>query len=186
VNFNQHSRLEGAHALLSASKYHWVNYDDQKLEAFYTAQRAAVRGTRFHSLAAELIRMGVHLPKNSKTLNMYVNDALGFRMQPEVVLFYSDVCFGTADAIGFRRNKLRIHDLKMGISPTKVTQLEVYAALFCLEYQMKPMEIEIELRIYQSDEVRITEGDPDTITHIMSKIVEFDRRIQGWRQEELG
>lgn len=184
--FNQHSRLEGAHALLSASKYHWVNYTDQKLEAFYTAQQAAVRGTRFHALAAELIRMGVVLPKNGKHLNMYVNDALGFHMQPEVVLFYSDVCFGTADAIGFRNNKLRIHDLKMGITATKVTQLEVYAALFCLEYSHKPMDIEIELRIYQNDERRIYQGDPDAITHIMSKIVEFDRRIQEWRQEALG
>lgn len=183
--FNEHSRLEGAHALLSASKYHWVNYDDQKLEAFYTAQQAAVRGTRFHALAAELIRMGVNLPKNNKTLNLYVNDALGYRMTPEVVLYYSDVCFGTADAVGFRRNKLRIHDLKMGISPTKITQLEVYAALFCLEYQMKPMEIEIELRIYQRDEARVHAGDPDAITHIMSKIVEFDRRIQQWRLEAL-
>lgn len=183
--FNQHLRLEGAHALLSASKYHWVNYDDQKLEAFYTAQQAAVRGTRFHSLAAELIRMGVLLPRNSKTLNMYVNDALGYHMSPEVVLFYSDVCFGTADAIGFRNNKLRVHDLKMGLSSTKMTQLEVYAALFCLEYGHKPMEIEIELRIYQNDERRIVEGNPDAITHIMSKIVEFDRRIQQWRLEAL-
>lgn len=183
--FNDHSKLAGMHALLSASKYHWVNYDDQKLEAFYTAQQAAVRGTRFHNLAAELIRMGVSLPRNSKTLNMYVNDALGFRMSPEIVLFYSEVAFGTADAIGFRRNKLRIHDLKMGITPTKMTQLEVYAALFCLEYGVKPMDIEIELRIYQRDEVRIEVGDPDQITHIMSKTIEFSKRIQQWREEAL-
>jgi hypothetical protein len=185
VIFNDHSKLAGLHALLSASKYHWVNYTDQKLEAFYTAQQAAARGTRFHNLAAELIRMKVKLPRNTKTLNQYVNDALGFFMEPEVVLFYSDVCFGTADAIGFRNNKLRIHDLKMGISPTKMTQLEVYAALFCLEYKMKPMDIDIELRIYQNDAYRVQVGDPDVISHIMSKIVEFDRRIQEWRQEEL-
>lgn len=183
--FNTHSRLEGAHALLSASKYHWVNYDDHKLKAFYTAQQAAVRGTRFHNLAADLIRMNTPLPRNTKTLNMYVNDALGFHMKPEVVLVYSDVAFGTADAIGFRNNKLRVHDLKMGISATKMTQLEVYAALFCLEYAVKPMEIEIELRIYQNDARRIEEGDADRITHIMSKIIEFDKQIQTWRQEEL-
>lgn len=183
--FNTHSRLEGAHALLSASKYHWVNYDDHKLEAFYTAQQAAVRGTRFHALAADLIRMGVNLPRNSNTLNLYVNDALGFHMTPEVVLFYSDIAFGTADAIGFRNNKLRIHDLKMGISNTKMTQLEIYAAYFCLEYGMKPMEIEIELRIYQHNERRIELADPDRITHIMSRIVEFNSRIQKWREEAL-
>jgi hypothetical protein len=185
VLFNQHSHLEGAHALLSASKYHWVNYDDQKLEAFYTAQQAAARGTRFHELAADLIRMGVNLPRTNKTLNLYVNDALGFRMTPEVVLVYSDVSFGTTDCISFRRNKLRIHDLKMGITATKVTQLEVYAALFCLEYSVKPMDIEIELRIYQNNEIRIYPGDADMITHIMSKIIEFDRRIQNWRKEAL-
>lgn len=190
--FNQHLRLEGAHALLSASKGSWVNYDDHKLEAFYTAQQAAVRGTRFHALAADLIRMDVKLPKNSKTLNMYVNDALGYRMSPEVVLFYSDVAFGTADAIGFRNNKLRIHDLKMGITPTKMTQLEIYAALFCLEYGVKPMDIEFELRIYQNDAVKVHPEFPeeqsvlqDRITHIMSKLVEFERRIQQWRKEAL-
>jgi hypothetical protein len=185
VIFNTHSRLAGAHALLSASKYHWVNYDDQKLQAFYTAQQAAVRGTRFHALAAELIRMQVTLPRSEKTLNMYVNDALGFQMTPEVTLFYSDVAFGTADAIGFRKGKLRIHDLKMGISSTKMTQLAVYAAYFCLEYGYAPHDIETELRIYQNDERRIVEGNPDEIVQIMNKIKDFDRKIQAWRQEAL-
>jgi hypothetical protein len=186
VIFNRHSNLAGQHALLSASKYSWINYDDQKLEAFYTASQAARRGTEFHALAAELIRMGVKLPNTTKTLNAYVNDALGYRMSPEVTLYYSDNCFGTADAIGFRKNKLRIHDLKMGISPTSVKQLLIYAALFCHEYKQKPMEIEMELRIYQNDAVQIWEADPDEVTHIMSKIVMFDRRINEWRMEALG
>ena len=184
--FNAHSNLAGQHALLSASKYHWINYDDQKLEALYTASQAAKRGTEFHALAAELIRMEVKLPNTTKTLNAYVNDALGFRLSPEVTLYYSDNCFGTTDAIGFRKNKLRIHDLKMGITPASVNQLLVYASLFCLEYKFKPMEIQTELRIYQNDNVQIWEADPDEVTHIMSKIVMFDRRINEMRMEALG
>lgn len=184
--FNKHLNLAGQHAFLSASKYHWVGYNEQKLDAAYMASMAARRGTELHDLAHQLIRLGVRLPSNGKTLSMYVNDALGYRMSPEVVLYYSENCFGTADTISFRRNKLRVHDLKNGISPTSVKQLEVYAALFCLEYNFKPMEIEIELRIYQSDEARIYEGDPDTIMHVMDRIVTFDKRINAIRQEALG
>lgn len=190
MNFNRHSRLEGLHALLSASKYSWINYTEQKLEAYVTSHKAAARGTRFHALAAELIRLGQKLPKTETTMNMYVNDALGFRMTPEQVLYYSDLCFGTADAIAFRVNPktglmlLRIHDLKMGLGPTKVTQLEVYAALFCLEYGYKPHDIEMEFRIYQNDEKRIYEGDPDAIAHIMDRIITFDRAITDMLEED--
>jgi hypothetical protein len=184
--FNSHTDLAGKHAFLSASKYHWVNYDEQKLDASYISALAAKRGTDLHDLAHQLIRLGVKLPANNKTLSMYVNDALGYRMSPEVTLYYSENCFGTADAIGFRRNKLRVHDLKTGITPTSMKQLLVYAALFCLEYQQKPMQIEIELRIYQNDAIDILGADPDEVTHIMSKIVTFDRRINEIRQEALG
>lgn len=184
--FNTHPNLAGQHAFLSASKYHWVNYDDQKLDAAFTAAMAAQRGTKLHQLANDLITLGVKLPATSKTLNAYVNDALGYRMTPEVILYYSENAFGTVDAIGFRRNKLRIHDLKTGITPTSLTQLIVYGALFCLEYNFKPMDIEIELRIYQHDDVQIWAGDPDEITRVMSKIVMFDRRINEIRQEDLG
>jgi hypothetical protein len=186
VLFNSHSNLAGQHAFLSASKYSWINYDDQKLDAAYISAMAARRGTALHDLAHQLITLGVKLPDNSKTLSMYVNDALGYGMSSEVVLYYSDNCFGTADSIGFRNGKLRIHDLKTGITRTSVNQLLIYAALFCLEYNFKPMEIEIELRIYQNDNVQVWDADPDEVTHIMSKIVMFDRRINEMRLEALG
>lgn len=185
MNFNVHSNLVGQHAFLSASKYHWINYDDQKLDASFISAMAAQRGSDLHQLAHDLIRLGVKLPKTPTTLNMYVNDALGYKMTPEQVLYYSPNCFGTADAIGFKRNKLRIHDLKTGITPTSEHQLEIYAALFCLEYMFKPHEIEMELRIYQRDEARIYEGDPDVIAHIMDKIITFDKRIDAIRMEAL-
>lgn len=183
--FNKHSELEGHHAFLSPSKYHWINYDEEKLERVFTAKMAAHRGTELHQFALDAIRLGVKLPKSAKTLHLYVNDAIGYRMTPEQLLVYSPNAFGTADTISFRRNKLRIHDLKTGVTPCSVHQLEVYAALFCLEYRFKPMDIQIELRIYQNDEVQVYDGDPDVITHIMDKIITFDKRINDLKLEAM-
>lgn len=185
MRFNNHSNLVGKHAFLSASNYHWVNYDDHKLDARFMAAMAAQRGTDLHAFASEAIRLGIKLPGGTKTLGAYVNDAIGYGMTPEQTLFYSENCFGTADTIGFRRNKLRIHDLKTGINSTSEKQLEVYAALFCLEYRFKPNEIEIELRIYQNGEVRIYDADPDSIFHIMDRIITFDKRIAALREEAM-
>lgn len=181
--FNKHSDLIGQHAFLSASKYHWINYDEAKLARVFNARLAAQRGTELHEFAMNAIKLGVKLPRSPKTLHMYVNDAIGFRMTPEQVLFYSHNAFGTADAISFRRNKLRIHDLKTGVTPGSPHQLEVYAALFCLEYKFKPAEIETELRIYQNDEVQVFEPEPDILTHLMDKIITFDRHINDLRME---
>lgn len=179
MDFNTHSNLTGAHAFLSASKHHWVNYDDEKLIATWASSQAAAQGSRLHDFARQAIELGVNLPRTNKTLNMYVNDAIGFKMSPEVVLFYSINSFGTADAIVFRRNKLRIHDLKTGVSPVSMTQLEIYTALFCLEYGYKPSEIEVELRIYKENEILVHEPEIERITHIMDRIVYFDRVIEG-------
>lgn len=184
MNFNSHSNLVGKHAFLSPSNYHWINYDEDKLDRVYFMNEAAKRGIELHTLAHQAIRLGVKLPTTRKTLNMYVNDAIGYRMTPEQHLYYSDNCFGTADAIGFRTNKLRVHDLKTGVNEASIHQLEVYAALFCLEYRFKPFEISIELRIYQNDEVRVEEAEPDLIFHIMDKIITFDKRINAMRLEE--
>lgn len=177
MKFNQHPNLEGAHAFLSPSKYSWVNYDDQKLEAVYANWRASQQGTELHELAAKLINLGVKLPKTNKTLNMYVNDGIGFRMSTEVCLFYSINAFGTADAIAFKNNFLRIHDLKNGRTPASIKQLEVYAALFCLEYSFNPRDLDIELRLYQLDEVLVENPAPEDILFIMERIVVFDKRI---------
>ena len=186
MRFNEHSRITGTHAFLSASNPAWVNYDDDKLDARFVTALAAQRGTELHALANDLIRLKVKLPDVQKTLNLYVNDAIGFRMSPEQTLFYSLNCYGTADAIAFKNNFLRIHDLKTGATKTSLVQLVVYAALFCLEYGHLPVDLEFELRIYQNNKVQIYAGDPDEITHVMSKIVAFDRRIEVLRQEALG
>lgn len=183
MNFNKHFRLEGKHSFLSPSQYHWIRYDEDKLTDRVLNAMTARRGVELHQLAHELIRLGVKLPATKKTLNLYVNDAIGYRMQPEQILYYSDNCFGTADAISFRRNKLRIYDLKNGETKTSVDQLLVYGALFCLEYGFKPFELEYDFRIYQLDEVQIFEVDPSDLVRIMDKIVVFDRKIDELRME---
>lgn len=180
--FKTHSDLIGKHALLSASKYHWINYDPERLVEMADRAMTAARGTRLHALAAECISLGIKLPNTSQTLNMYVNDAIGYRMKPEVVLFYSYDAFGTCDAIDFRDGLLRIFDLKNGVTPAKETQLEVYAAFFCLEYNVKPGSIEYDLRLYQNDEILRFETNPDRIAHIMSQATEFDAIIKSMRE----
>lgn len=182
--FNSHSDLYGKHALLSPSNYHWLNYTDQKLESRFVASMSAKRGTDLHNLAHEAIRLGVKLSRSNEALSTYVNDAIGYKMTCEPVLYYSDNCFGTPDTISFRRNKLRIHDLKTGIYATSEHQLEVYAALFCLEYVIDPFNIEIELRIYQRDEIRVFKPYAETIAQIMEKIIYFDQQIEAMKTSD--
>lgn len=185
MQFNDHSKLVGFHAFLSASKGAWVNYDDDKVAATYFTHQRAAMGTRLHALACELIQVGQKLPKTNQTLNMFVNDALGLHMTPEQVLVYSPNAFGTADAIWFGPNPLvrgrmllRIHDLKTGENKTAIRQLEIYAAFFCLEYGYDPFEIDIELRIYQNDERMRYIPDPQDIQHIMDRTVIADQIIE--------
>ena len=188
MQFNNHSNLIGKHAFLGASKYSWLNYDVDKLRTTYTNWLAVQRGTDLHDLAARCIKLGVKLPRNNETLNRYVNDAIGYRLTPEQPLFYSFNCFGTTDAISFRNNFLRIHDLKTGQTPASIDQLLIYAALFCLEYHVDPKKIDMELRIYQSNDILVLNREtaqsfdiPDLgkeVSDIMQKIVDFDKEIE--------
>lgn len=184
MTFNDHSNLKGYHAELSPSNYHWVNYDLDKMVRTYRNRREAARGTELHDIACRLIKMGIKLPRAEKTLNMFVNDAISWRMSPEQVLFYSPRAFGTTDAISVKKDLLRIHDLKNGIIPGNMTQLEVYAALYCLEYGRKPSDLTILMRIYQDDLVHELEADPTWIAQIMETIVLFDKKIQELEMEE--
>ena len=183
--FNNHKNLEGTHAFLGASKYHWIRYDDEKLISSYRKYIAVLKGTELHEFAAQCIKLGQKLPKSKKTLNMYVNDAIGYNMTPEQVLYYSDNCFGTADSISFRNNLLRIHDLKTGEIPAHIEQLMIYAALFCLEYKVKPGEINFELRIYQADDILVSNPTAEDIVPIMDRIISFDKLINNIRKEEV-
>ena len=210
--FDKHLELEGLHAFLSPSGYHWINYTDEKLVDRYLKSQAVERGTRLHEYAHEAIELNRLQPRNHDTVNMFVNDAIGFKMISEQPLFYSWNCFGTADAISFRKNILRIHDLKTGETEAHMEQLRIYAALFCLNYQSRVNELRrtgktdmdiarqfdvgvkelhfdplqmnsIILRIYQLGEVREEEADPQEIRRLMDIIVSFDQIIRNVKAE---
>lgn len=202
MNFNDHSNLVGQHAFLGASKFHWLNYDEETLIRTYKRQYATTVGTILHELASDCIKNRIRLSKNAdrhliqlelirnkiptefidinsilETLVPFVNDAIGFGMTSELVLYYSENCFGTADTLSFRNNFLRIHDYKSGTLPTHMEQLLIYAALFCLEYKIKPSDIEAELRIYQGGEILYHRPQPEEIMDICKKIIESDNII---------
>lgn len=175
--FNDHSRIAGSHAFLSASNYHWLRYDIDKLAATFASRQQAALGTRLHNIAAELIRLKIKQPRNQTTFNSYVNDAIGYRMEPEQMLFASPNCFGTADAIAFKKDMLRIHDLKTGITASSMDQLCIYVAMFCIEYGIRPGDIGVELRIYQNDQIEILIPELDFIVRIIDTIRTFDKWI---------
>lgn len=185
MQFIQHKNLEGLHAPFSPSQPSWLRYDDQKALEVYDNRKAAEMGTILHQWAKTTIDLGIKQPRSKKTIYSYVNDAIGYRMNTEVVLYYSDRFFGTADTISFRDNFLRIHDLKTGKMPAKMEQLEVYAALFCLEYKVKPKDIEMELRIYQNDEILYHNPTAEDIVPVMDKIVHLDKLLEKIDYEEV-
>lgn len=174
MNFIKHSELEGKHADFGASKPAWLRYSDEKALEVYSNLHAKEEGTKLHEWAKNTIELRIKQPRSKKTLYSYVNDAIGYKMSPEVVLYYSDLFFGTADTISFRDNVLRIHDLKTGKKRAHMEQLMIYAALFCLEYKIKPSDISIELRIYQNDEILYHIPEPEDISDIMDLIVKFN------------
>lgn len=179
--FLKHSNLNGLHAAFSPSQPSWLRYDDERVLEVYANKQAAALGTRLHAWAKETIDLGIKQPKSKKTIYAYVNDAIGFKMATEVVLYYSDRFFGTADAISFRDNVLRIHDLKTGVTgttDTHIEQLQIYAALFCLEYRVKPYDIQIELRVYKDDNVVCHSPEPEAIAAIMDHIVHVNKLLE--------
>ena len=188
MNFVKHLNLEGLHAPFSPSQSSWLRYDDDRALEAYQNNQAAALGTKIHAWAKETIDLGIKQPRSKKTIYMYVNDAIGYKMSTEVVLYYSNYFFGTADAISFRNGMLRIHDLKTGKTgkiEDHIEQLEVYAALFCLEYKIKPGEIDMELRLYKQDEVLVHNPTAENILPIMDKIVHLNKLLESYDAEEV-
>lgn len=213
MNFNRHFAQEGKHAIFSASSWRWINDDEEGLIKRMCSQYSQMIGTILHDIACKHIKYRIKLNKYDKknvmlellnngipgvvvdsinlddifeNLMAYVNDGVGFKMHPEVVLYYSDNFFGTTDSIAYNENErfLRIHDYKSGVLPAHIEQLEIYAALFCLEYRIKPSEISgIELRIYQNGEILYHNPCADEIREVADKIVAFDKFITKIRQE---
>lgn len=181
MEFNKHPNLEGKHAYLSPSNYHWLNYDDEKFDRVFRNQLAKERGVKLHDLACQCIKLGVRLPDNGETLSLYVNHAIDFGMMPEQVLYYSENCFGTADTIGYIPGLLRIHDLKTGEHKAYMHQLEIYSAIYFLEYEPFGIHLgntDIILRIYQSNNYWEHTPDKGVIKSIMDNIIAKDQRIR--------
>lgn len=194
--WNDHSRdvPEGAHAFLGASKHSWTEKTTEEVVEQFKNHYAQSAGTALHNLASFMIKHKIRISKTDRKLIIlellknniprfaievdiflnallpFVNDSIGYGMRSEQVLYYSKWAFGTADAINFQDNKLLIFDLKTGISRVSVRQLEVYAALYCLEYNADPRKIDIELRFYQRGEVTVYEPDGNDIFGLMAKI----------------
>ncbi len=188
MQFNNHYKLAGLHAPFTASSSAWLRYDDDKAIEVYENRKAAEMGTKLHAWAKETIDLGIKQPRSKKTIYAYVNDAIGFKMSTEVVLYYSERFFGTADAISFRNNMLRIHDLKTGKGgkiENHMEQLEIYAALFCLEYKVKPGEIDMELRVYKNDEVLVHNPTAEDIAPIMDRIIHLNKLLAKYEGEEV-
>lgn len=209
--WNNHKDLEGKHAFMGASNYHWVNYDNITFENRYYSQFAQTIGTAIHKLAHDCIvsrmRLNKHdthliemtlykayVPREAYDPNLilenlipFVNDAIGFHMSSEILLYYNNYCFGTTDAIGYYEKEkiLRIHDYKNGINQADMRQLYIYAALFCLEYHVNPKSLKlIECRIYQNLEVVIDNPTPDIIQDYMDKIENRSELIQIFLERE--
>ena len=152
-----------------------------KMETTVAAKKQAKSDIRIMLLESGIPMSVIDIDSQFENLVSYINDGVGFRMDPEVILWYSDNFFGTTDAIYFRDKELRIHDYKSGKIPAHMEQLEIYAALFCLEYSHKPSDIQINLRLYQGDEIIEHTPDPKDIGDIMKTIVDIDKMINKWK-----
>ena len=214
MKWNNHKEYEGKHAFMSPSNYHWLNYTDIVFESRYYSQYSQLIGTTVHQLAHDCIssrmklsKHDVHIiqmylwkafiPKDAydanrilTTLVPFVNDAIGFHMSSEILLFYNEFCFGTADAISYSDydKTLRIHDLKSGLNPADMRQCHIYAALFCLEYNINPKKLKlIECRIYQNLEeqpVLVDQPSADYIQEIMDYIQLRSKNIESYLERE--
>ena len=177
----------------------------------YRSKYATMIGTALHEIAADHIKeryklsdtvrdkkhlmyllttelLQYKIPKNVididafyKTIMMNINDGIRYRMDPEKLFDFSDNCFGTADAVSFKNKLLRIHDLKTGKIPAHMEQLEIYAALFCLEHKLKVSDIDIELRIYQNEEILSFNPTVDDIVPIMDTIINADKYVNAFK-----
>lgn len=192
MRFTPHPHLVGTHAPYSPSQSAWLRYNDEKLVRVHLKKKAAMRGTLLHEWAKTTIDLGIRQPDDGKTLSSYVNDAIGFKMDTEVILYYSPRFYGTADTICFRklndRYVLRIHDLKTGENPVTMEQLRVYAALFFLEYgkdlKIKPGDVDMELRIYQNNQILYDNPTAEDIVPIMDTIISHDKVVGKIDEEE--
>ena len=158
-------------------------------EYIYTKYKFLSNDLNVSSYGMKLIKNVRVLPKEVfEAVRFYINDGVGYKMTTEQPLIYSERIYGTTDAISFRENFLRIHDLKTGDKPAHIEQLYIYAALFCLEYGktygFKPRDLSYECRIYQWDGVTIENPTPDIIDSIIEQIILTEKVAYGIEKED--
>jgi len=163
-----------------------LDYDEEKLRRVYFQKQQARLGDEYHVYAQRAIDLRIKQADNGTTLSDYINDAIGFRMEAEIPLFYSIDCFGTCDAIGFRDNVLRISDLKTGVTPANMKQLLIYAGIFFHEYAqlVAPKDVRVILRIYQNDAIEELQPDFTEILSVMSRIKAQAELVAFLREED--
>ncbi len=184
----------GAHAFLSPSTYTWLDQDEEKLRASYFRKQQTQRGDKLHVYSQMAIELKQPQPNDGTTVATYINDAIGFRMEAEVPLYYSEDCFGTADALSCRPEQwadgtfitLRISDLKTGFHEADIRQLLIYAGIFFWQFRdmFNPMKVRVVLRIYQNDHIVEHQPDAMEIREVMSKIKFAAAVIAKMREED--
>ena len=216
--WNEHLELAGRHSIFAPSNPSWMNYslddsDEDVIFQRFCSQYASQIGTIAHEFAEKRIKYNQKLLKANKSdllcdlldagipsivINMdyiypnvmnYTNDAIGYRMDSEVKLKYSETFFGTTDTISFRDKELRIHDLKTGKGLVHLDQLLAYSALFFLEYgkayDADPKNTKVILRIYQAGDIVEDIPEADRVIFAMHQIVEIDKKCAKWKVEGI-
>jgi len=179
--FHKHPELVDKHAFLSPSSHAWQRYTPDHLLDVYSNMQKKEMGTRIHAFVSEAINLGIKLGTSHTSVNLFVNDAIGFHMSSEVPLYYSDYIFGTADAISFNETtmELRIHDLKTGNQPVRsFEQLDAYAALFLHEYNQSPYDVTIIQRLYQNSDYTEQIADTASNAALMATMVDFTKLLE--------
>ena len=183
MKLNRHTELDGKHAMFGGSNSSWIRYSDEKLLSFLKNMHAKERGTKLHDYRCKAIELGRHQPDDGDTVNNYINDCIDYGMTPEAHVKFSEYFFGTRDAINFKDNVLRIFDLKTGTTPTHIEQLMFYRAVFCLEYDINPLNLEFDLRIYQSNDIRCESPSGSDIMTLMDRIDEINDIVMEYMYE---
>jgi hypothetical protein len=204
LELNSHPEIVGKHAPFSPSQHYWIDYTPEKLIQYWDNKDAQQIGTEIHEDAATLITMHykfldrgyrptpIEKMRGKDTVSLHVIHSIKNWLKPEVQVKYSDICFGTADALGFncKTKTLYVNDLKTGKLQGDMRQLEQYAAIFYAEYlpklQFERMidisDCKVELRIFQYDDCILSEPPID---YIMNEVLPKARRQHDIIAEEL-
>lgn len=82
MNFNRHFELEGLHAFLGPSKYHWLNYSEEKMADSYLnflagteRNRAACVRCAMHSTGTEITQINKNTQHVCKRCNWLSDDS---------------------------------------------------------------------------------------------------------------